>query len=83
MLEFIVGYDVGKFKEYYSSLSDLQAYYKTIGTRQSESFKLDGAEKQHIGMILNLIPIVVQESPGLKSMKDLPVPRNTMRYWRK
>ena len=35
-----------------------------------------------IGMILNLIPIVVKESPGLKTMKDIPVPRNTMRFWK-
>jgi len=35
-----------------------------------------------IGMIINLIPIVINESPGLKTMKDLPVPRNTMRFWR-
>jgi GNAT superfamily N-acetyltransferase len=48
MLEFIVGYDVEKFKEYYRNLSDLQSYYITIGTRHSESFELDGAEKQHV-----------------------------------
>jgi hypothetical protein len=35
-----------------------------------------------IGMLLNLIPIVIKESPGLKAMKDLPVPRNTMRFWK-
>ncbi|TFH02357.1 MAG: dihydrodipicolinate reductase [Candidatus Thorarchaeota archaeon] len=35
-----------------------------------------------IGMILNLIPIVIKESPGLKTMKDIPVPRNTMRFWK-
>lgn len=35
-----------------------------------------------IGMIINLIPIVIQESPGLKTMKDLPVPRNTSRVWK-
>jgi 4-hydroxy-tetrahydrodipicolinate reductase len=35
-----------------------------------------------IGMILNLIPIVVKESPGLKTMKDLPVPRNTKRFFK-
>jgi hypothetical protein len=34
-----------------------------------------------IGMLLNLIPIVIKESPGFKTMKDLPVPRNTMRFW--
>jgi 4-hydroxy-tetrahydrodipicolinate reductase len=44
-----------------------------------------GVQGDHgtIGMILNLIPIVIEESPGLKTMKDLPVPRNTMRFWRK
>ncbi len=35
-----------------------------------------------IGMLINLIPIVIQESPGLKTMKDLPVPRNTSRVWK-
>jgi hypothetical protein len=35
-----------------------------------------------IGMLLNLVPIVVNESPGLKTMKDLPVPRNTLRFWK-
>jgi hypothetical protein len=33
-----------------------------------------------IGMLLNLIPLVIKESPGFKTMKDIPVPRNTMRY---
>jgi hypothetical protein len=43
-----------------------------------------GVQGDHgtIGMLLNLIPIVVKESPGLKTMKDLPVPRNTMRVWK-
>ena len=43
-----------------------------------------GVQGDHgtIGMILNLIPIVINESPGLKTMKDLPVPRNTMRFWK-
>jgi len=35
-----------------------------------------------IGMIINLIPMVIDEAPGLKTMKDLPPPRNTMRFWR-
>jgi 4-hydroxy-tetrahydrodipicolinate reductase len=39
-------------------------------------------DKGTIGMILNLIPIVVKESPGLKTMKDLPVPRNTMGFFK-
>ncbi len=43
-----------------------------------------GVQGDHgtIGMILNLIPIVINESPGLKTMKDIPVPRNTMRFWK-
>ena len=48
MLEFIVGYDVEQFKEYYCDLSDLQTYYISIGSRGSEPFKLGGAEKQHL-----------------------------------
>ncbi|MFX1484351.1 MAG: Gfo/Idh/MocA family oxidoreductase [Promethearchaeota archaeon] len=43
-----------------------------------------GVQGDHgtIGMILNIIPIIVREPPGLKTMKDLPVPRNTMRFYR-
>ncbi|MGY5856514.1 MAG: hypothetical protein RTS72_07925 [Candidatus Thorarchaeota archaeon] len=43
-----------------------------------------GVQGDHgtIGMMLNLIPIVIDESPGLKTMKDIPVPRNTMRFWK-
>lgn len=43
-----------------------------------------GVQGDHgtIGMLLNLIPIVIKESPGLKTMKDIPVPRNTMRFWK-
>ncbi|MHA2359903.1 MAG: GNAT family N-acetyltransferase, partial [Candidatus Thorarchaeota archaeon] len=48
MLEFIVGYDVEQFKEYYCNLSDLQTYYISIGSRNSGPFKLGGAEKQHL-----------------------------------
>ncbi|MFW9907456.1 MAG: dihydrodipicolinate reductase [Candidatus Thorarchaeota archaeon] len=36
-----------------------------------------------IGMIINLIPLMSNLSPGLKTMIDIPVPRNTMRYYRK
>ncbi len=35
-----------------------------------------------VGMILNLIPMVVSSSPGLKTMKDIPVPRNTSRFYK-
>ena len=35
-----------------------------------------------IGMLLNMIPIAINETPGFKTMKDLPVPRNTMRFWK-
>ncbi|MGY5855744.1 MAG: hypothetical protein RTS72_04035 [Candidatus Thorarchaeota archaeon] len=43
-----------------------------------------GVQGDHgtVGMMLNLIPIVIDESPGLKTMKDIPVPRNTMRFWK-
>jgi hypothetical protein len=43
-----------------------------------------GVQGDHgtIGMIINLIPMVANESPGLKTMKDLPPPRNTKRFWR-
>ncbi len=35
-----------------------------------------------VAMVVNMIPIVVQSEPGLKTMKDLPAPRNTERVWR-
>ncbi|TFF67990.1 hypothetical protein EU520_01035 [Candidatus Thorarchaeota archaeon] len=35
-----------------------------------------------VGMILNLIPMIVSSSPGLKTMKDMPVPRNTSRFYK-
>ncbi|MHA1960267.1 MAG: NAD(P)H-dependent amine dehydrogenase family protein [Candidatus Thorarchaeota archaeon] len=31
---------------------------------------------------MNMIPLAVQSPPGLYTMKDLPVPRNTERYWK-
>ena len=30
-------------------------------------------------MAVNMIPIVVKATPGLHTMKDLPIPRNTQR----
>jgi 4-hydroxy-tetrahydrodipicolinate reductase len=35
-----------------------------------------------VGMIINMIPLVVDANPGLLTMKDLPVPRNTERIWK-
>lgn len=35
-----------------------------------------------VAMVVNMIPIVAQSEPGLKTMKDLPAPRNTERVWR-
>lgn len=35
-----------------------------------------------VGMILNMIPLVVDAKPGLLTMKDIPVPRNTERIWK-
>lgn len=35
-----------------------------------------------VAMVVNMIPLVVQSEPGLKTMKDLPAPRNTERVWR-
>ncbi len=73
---------------------DFQAYAEA--TPQYDEVVIDGLPPIHqrikggvqgdhgtIGMIINLVPIVIQESPGLKTMKDLPVPRNTMRFWKK
>ncbi len=70
---------------------DFQAYAEA--TPQYDEVIIDGRPRIHqrieggvqgdygtIGMLLNLIPIVINESPGLKTMKDLPVPRNTARF---
>ncbi|MFX1606291.1 MAG: NADP-binding protein, partial [Promethearchaeota archaeon] len=35
-----------------------------------------------IAMILNLIPMIKSAGPGLVTMKDIPVPRNTERVYR-
>jgi hypothetical protein len=72
---------------------DFQAYAEA--TPQYDEVIIEGLPRMHqrieggvqgdhgtIGMLLNLIPLVIRESPGLKTMKDLPVPRNTMRFWR-
>ncbi|MCK5265132.1 MAG: dihydrodipicolinate reductase, partial [Candidatus Thorarchaeota archaeon] len=72
---------------------DFQAYAEA--TPQYDEVIVEGLPRIHqrieggvqgdhgtIGMILNLIPIVIKESPGLKTMKDIPVPRNTMRFWK-
>lgn len=70
---------------------DFQAYAEA--TPQYDEVIVEGIPRIHqrieggvqgdlgtVGMILNLIPIIVKESPGLKTMKDIPVPRNTMRF---
>jgi hypothetical protein len=72
---------------------DFQAY--ADATPQYDEVIIEGLPRMHqrieggvqgdhgtIGMLLNLIPIVIKESPGLKTMKDIPVPRNTMRFWK-
>ncbi len=48
MLDFVIGYDVEKFKEYYRNLSDLQEYYISRGLRHSENFELADAERQYV-----------------------------------
>jgi 4-hydroxy-tetrahydrodipicolinate reductase len=35
-----------------------------------------------VAMVVNMIPLVAQSEPGLKTMKDLPAPRNTERIWK-
>ncbi|MGY5859390.1 MAG: dihydrodipicolinate reductase [Candidatus Thorarchaeota archaeon] len=72
---------------------DFQAYAEA--TPQYDEVIVEGLPRMHqrieggvqgdhgtIGMILNLIPVVVMESPGLKTMKDISVPRNTSRFWK-
>jgi hypothetical protein len=84
---------VGKRKGVEIVKLDFQAYAEA--TPQYDEVIIDGLPKMHqrieggvqgdqgtIGMLLNLIPMVIRESPGLKTMKDIPVPRNTMRYWK-
>jgi 4-hydroxy-tetrahydrodipicolinate reductase len=82
---------VGRKKDEQIVTLDFQAYAEA--RPQYDEIVIDGVppirqrveggvqgDQGTIGMILNLIPIVVSESPGLKTMKDLPVPRNTERY---
>jgi hypothetical protein len=72
---------------------DFQAYAEA--TPQYDEVIIEGLPRIHqridggvqgdqgtIGMLLNLIPIVINESSGLKTMKDLPVPRNTVRFFK-
>ncbi|MHA2064999.1 MAG: GNAT family N-acetyltransferase [Candidatus Thorarchaeota archaeon] len=47
-LEFVVGYDVERFKEYYIGLNDLHAFYRTRGLRESNINELRDAERGHI-----------------------------------
>lgn len=35
-----------------------------------------------VGMIVNMIPQIVQAPPGLLTMKDVPCPHNTQRVWK-
>jgi hypothetical protein len=35
-----------------------------------------------VGMVINMIPLVINAQPGLVTMKDIPVPRNTERIWK-
>lgn len=35
-----------------------------------------------IGMLINLIPLVIEVKPGLLTMKDMPCPHNTERIWK-
>jgi 4-hydroxy-tetrahydrodipicolinate reductase len=43
-----------------------------------------GVQGDHgtVGMVLNMIPLVIEAQPGLFTMKDLPCPRNTQSFWR-
>jgi 4-hydroxy-tetrahydrodipicolinate reductase len=84
---------VGKRKGEQIVTLDFQAYAEA--TPQYDEVIIEGLPRMQqrieggvhgdhgtIGMLLNLIPIVIDESPGLKTMKDIPAPRNTMRFWR-
>lgn len=35
-----------------------------------------------VGMVVNLVPLVVQAPPGLLTMKDIPCPHNTQHIWK-
>jgi 4-hydroxy-tetrahydrodipicolinate reductase len=35
-----------------------------------------------VGMVINMIPLVIDAEPGLVTMKDIPVPRSTERIWK-
>jgi 4-hydroxy-tetrahydrodipicolinate reductase len=36
-----------------------------------------------VGMVINMIPLVIDAKPGLVTMKDVPIPRNTERIWKR
>lgn len=49
MLDFIVGgYSIEEFKKYYCTLSDLQTYYVSIGSREPGPFDLGLDEERHV-----------------------------------
>ncbi|MFW9808419.1 MAG: GNAT family N-acetyltransferase [Candidatus Thorarchaeota archaeon] len=62
MLDFIVGgFSIEEFRKYYRSLSDLQEYYISIGSRQSGSFDLGTDEEQHIERDANHLITWIEE----------------------
>jgi len=48
MLEFVVGYDLEEFEEYYSTLSDLQEFYINRTARDTGEFRLGDDERFHL-----------------------------------
>lgn len=47
-MDFIVGYDLKRFEEYYRTLHDLHEYYSSIGTREATFHELGTDELNHI-----------------------------------
>ncbi|MFW9846766.1 MAG: GNAT family N-acetyltransferase [Candidatus Thorarchaeota archaeon] len=47
-MEFIVGYDIQQFEQFYLGLNDLHTFYRTRGQRESEINELGDDERGHI-----------------------------------
>ena len=47
-MDFVVGYDLSKFKKYYRTLEDLGAFYKKHGLAETERIELQDCERLHV-----------------------------------
>jgi GNAT superfamily N-acetyltransferase len=62
LLDFIVGgYSIEEFKKYYCTLSDLQTYYVSIGSREPGPFDLGLDEERHVERDPNHLIVMTNE----------------------